>query len=65
LGLFEMFGKNPLAAYIIYHFVEHSILAVVPKDSPLSWALFGLVASFGIAYLFVRFLDSRKLYLRL
>lgn len=65
LGIFEMFGKNPLAAYIINHFVNHSILALVPKDSPLVWSLMGLVAAFGITYWFVRFLDSRKLYLRL
>ena len=65
LSVFEIFGKNPLAAYIIHHFVAHSILAIVPKDSPIAWALIGLAASFGITYLFVRFLDSRKLYLRL
>jgi len=65
LRVFEMFGKNPLASYIIYHFVTHSILSVVPKDSPIGWVLFGLAASFGITYLFVRFLESRKLYLRL
>jgi len=65
LRVFELFGKNPLAAYIIHHFVAHSILAVVPKDSPITWCLFGLVASFGITYVFVKFLDARKLYLRL
>ncbi len=65
LRVFEIFGKNPLAAYIIHHFVAHTILAIVPKDSPVAWVLVGLGASFGITYLFVRFLDSRKLYLRL
>jgi predicted acyltransferase len=65
LGIFELFGKNPLVAYIIHHFVSHSILAIVPKDSPLMWCLAGLVASFGITYVFVKFLDDRKLYLRL
>ncbi len=65
LGVFEIFGKNPLAAYIIHHFVAHTLLAIVPKDSPVAWVLVGLGASFGITYLFVSFLDSRKLYLRL
>ena len=64
-SLFEIFGKNPLAAYIIFHFVEHSVLAIVPKDSPLVWSLIGLVAAFGITTLFVRFLDKKQLYLRL
>jgi len=65
LRVFEMFGKNPLASYIIHHFVTHTLLAVVPKDSPLLWCLIGLAMSFGITYLFVRFLESRNLYLRL
>ena len=65
LRAFEMFGKNPLASYIVHHFVTLSILSIVPKDSPIAWCLFGLAVSFGITYLFVRFLESRKLYLRL
>jgi predicted acyltransferase len=65
LQLFETFGKNPLAAYIIHHFVAVAILAVVPKDSPLLWALIGLIAFFSITWLFVRTLERRELYLRL
>ena len=65
LRVFDMFGKNPLASYIVHHFVTLSILLIVPKDSPIAWCLFGLAVSFGITYLFVRFLESRKLYLRL
>ncbi len=65
VGIFRTFGQNPLAAYIIHHFVEHAILMVVPKDSPLAWACLGLCVSFGITYLFVRFLEKRGLYLRL
>ncbi len=64
-GLFRTFGQNPLAAYIIHHLVAVSFLAIVPKDSPLPWVLFGLVGSFGVTYLFVRFLEARQLYLRL
>ena len=65
LRVFDMFGKNPLASYIIHHFVTHTILAMVPKDSPIGWSMIGLSASFGVTYLFVQFLESRKLYLRL
>lgn len=65
VGVFRTFGQNPLAAYIIHHFVNHTVLALVPKDSPLPWVILGLVTTFSITYLFVRFLEARKLFLRL
>ncbi|MCA9158023.1 MAG: DUF1624 domain-containing protein [Planctomycetales bacterium] len=65
LGLFRTFGQNPLAAYVIHHFVESAILGVVPKDSPAAWATLGMCVAFGITYMFVRFLEKRGLYLRL
>ncbi|MFO0924193.1 MAG: hypothetical protein U0905_17080 [Pirellulales bacterium] len=65
LGMFAIFGANPLAAYITNQIINHAVLAVVPKDSPLWWALLGLAIAFGMTYLFIRFLDKQKIFLRL
>ena len=64
-SLFNTFGQNALAAYVIHHLVALAFWALVPKDSPLALVLLGLSLYFLTTYLFVRFLEQRQLFLRL
>lgn len=63
--LFDLFGRHALAAYIIHGMVDNAVSPFVPKDAPLWYVLAGFAVYFGICWLFVRYLDRNKLYLRL
>ncbi len=62
---FRMLGQNALVAYLLHYPVERSIHALMPEDVPWWWCLLGLALFVAIMMLFVRYLDRRKLYLRL
>jgi predicted acyltransferase len=65
VGVFETFGANALPGYIIHDLVGNTLGPFAPKDAPLWYALalFGLF--FLLCYVFLRYLEKRKIFLRL
>lgn len=65
VGLFQTFGRNALATYIIHEVVGNAVGSYAPPDSPLSWVMVTFALYAGITYLFVRHLERNGIYLRL
>jgi predicted acyltransferase len=65
IGVFRTFGTNALAGYIMHDLVNEAIKPFMPKDSPLWWVFCGFALSFGLCYLFLRYMERNKLHLRL
>ncbi|HEX2750301.1 MAG TPA: hypothetical protein VHM91_20005, partial [Verrucomicrobiales bacterium] len=65
LGLFNDLGSNALAAYLLHNLVMDALLKFAPKDSPAWWALSAGVLHFLLVWWMVRWLNAKKLYLRL
>ena len=65
LGLFTVFGLNPLAGYIIHDIVADAVHPFGPPDSPLYWAIFVFAIYFCIVWVFLWGLHKQKIYLRM
>ncbi len=65
LGIFATLGSNALAGYIIHDLVAEAIKPFAPKDSPLWFALAAFGVFLGITYIFVRYLERNRIFLRL
>ncbi len=64
-GVFRVFGRNALAAYIIHPLVASAVKPYLPNDAPLWYVAAGLALYLGICTLFNDYLDKHKIYLRL
>jgi predicted acyltransferase len=64
-GVFQTFGQNPLAAYILHEMVGRAVGPFAPPDSPAAWIAGTFLVYFGITYLFVRHLEEHRIYLRM
>jgi predicted acyltransferase len=65
VGVFQTFGRNPLAAYILHEMVGRAVRPFAPPDSPLVWVAATFLVYFGVTYLFVRHLEEHEIYLRM
>jgi predicted acyltransferase len=65
IGLFTTLGSNALAGYIIHDLVAEAIKPFAPKDSPLWFAVAAFALFLGICYLFIRYLERNRIFLRL
>lgn len=65
VGLFRTFGTNALAAYVLHDLVSDAVKPWVPGDSALWFALVGFGIFFGVSYLFTRYLETNRIFLRL
>jgi hypothetical protein len=63
--LFNILGRNALAAYLIHDMVAGAVKPFCPKDSPLWWVVFSVSLYLGIVILFLRHLDRNRLWLKL
>lgn len=65
LGLFTDLGQNALAAYLIHMVVMGAVKPVGPKDAPLWYAVALSAVAFLLSWGAVRWLNARRLFLRL
>jgi len=65
VGVFRTFGTNALVAYFLHHVIEEQVEKLVPQDAPLWYCLCGFALFFLLTYACVRYLEKRKIYVKL
>lgn len=65
IGMFRTLGQNALAGYILHGMTGEAIKPLVPENAPAILATANFLLFFWLTYIVMRFLEKRKLYLRL
>jgi predicted acyltransferase len=63
--VFRTFGVNALAAYVIHPLVAEAVKPYAPNDSPLWYVALAFGFYFGICYVFNRYLEEHRIFLKL
>jgi Heparan-alpha-glucosaminide N-acetyltransferase, catalytic len=65
VGIFRTFGTNALVAYFLHHVIGEQVEKLVPHDAKLWYCLCGFALFFLLTYACVRYLEQRKIYVKL
>jgi predicted acyltransferase len=65
LGLFRTLGVNPLIGYFLHSVVEGTVKSFMPKDIAVLGMWIGFGCFFGICWWMLRYLEKKKIFLRL
>lgn len=65
IGVFRTLGQNALAGYILHGMTGEAIKPLVPLNAPAILATANFLLFFGLTYVIMRYLEKRKLYLKL
>jgi predicted acyltransferase len=63
--VFRTFGVNALAAYVLHPLVAGAVKPYTPNDSPLWYVAPAFSLYFAICYLFNRYLEDHRIFLKL
>jgi predicted acyltransferase len=65
VGLLDTLGRNALAGYILHEMIDNALSPYTPRDAPLWYGLAALALFLALCYIFLRYLEKQRLFLRL
>lgn len=65
IGLFRTFGENPLVPYLMHRAIVRRVIRPIPSDAPFWFLLIGCALFMWYNWFFTRYLEKRKIFVRL